>query len=317
MKVWTVLAALAALASAVLGAAFIATRAAATSSSATAALVLDARNPKPESARAAASAERAPEPVTPESLAVAEPATPVSFRQTSTFGGAVVYVPDGCQGPYDVIVHFHGAHPYVKDLIQKAQLRAVVAVYNVGIGAERYAQVFQGAGMLTAILRQVAAAAAPFCGGAAAKPGRVALMAWSAGYGAVEKLLTRAEDRERVDAVLLADGLHAGFMDRYKRQFAPNALQAFRDFGAAAIAKQKLFGITHSAIETDGYGSTTECSRLLLGALGVPIEGARVSGKSGDFWIEGGDGMDKSAHIAQFRRMDTSLLSKLRERWQH
>jgi hypothetical protein len=159
-------------------------------------------------------------------------------------------------------------------------------------------------------------AAAPLCPGADAKPRRIALTAWSAGYGAVEKLLSRAEDRERVDAALLADGLHAGFTDRWKRTLAPNALQAFRDFGELAKQGKKLFAITHSSIMTDGYGSTTECSRFLLAALNVACDDPLVSAKVSAFSVEGFTGNDKAAHIIQFRQMDTTLLSKLRSRWQ-
>ena len=68
---------------------------------------------------------------------------------------------------------------------------------------------------------------------------------------------------------------------------------------------------------TDGYGSTTECSRLLLSALNVPCDDQLVSGKSGDFSIEGFTGIDAPAHIIQFRQMDTTLLPKLRARWAH
>jgi hypothetical protein len=157
-------------------------------------------------------------------------------------------------------------------------------------------------------------AANPLCPGG--KVGRVALTAWSAGYGAAEKLVSREEDRARVDAILLADGLHAGFMDPWKRNFAPNALQAFRDFGALAKDGKKLFAITHSSINTDGYASTTECSRLLLKALDVPCENTLISGQAGKFSIEGFTGDDKAAHIVQFRQMDKNLLSKLRARWQ-
>jgi hypothetical protein len=127
--------------------------------------------------------------------------------------------------------------------------------------------------------------------------------------------LTRPEDRERIDAVLLADGLHAGFVDRWKRQFAPNALMPFREFGALAKSNRKLFAITHSSIATDGYASTSECSKLLLDALGIACEGEYVSGKAGSFSIEGSPGVDAAAHVAQFRQMDTALLAKLRARW--
>src|SRR4051812_25125953 len=184
------------------------------------------------SATPQAASAAVPAPVSPESLPRA-----VTFHQTTTYNGAVVYVPDGCQGAYDVILHFHGAHPYVRDLIEKANINAVVAVFNAGNGAEKYSQAFGAGGTLTSLLHQVAMATSPLCPGATER--RVALMAWSAGYAATEKLLSREEDREHVDAVLLADGLHAGFTDRYKRTFAPNALQAFRDFGALAKERKK------------------------------------------------------------------------------
>lgn len=322
MRGLAIAAGLVAASGALIVAGFAAVRAQASAELLTGALVaaeLRARPAEP-SKRTAAAAGPAPAPVAslPAAAAVVptpQAPSPVSFRQTNTYNGNVVYVPSDCSGDYDVVLHFHGAHPYLKDLAEKAQLHAVVVVYNAGNGAERYAQAFQAGGILTSLLKQVATAVAPLCGGDSAKPRRIALSAWSAGYGATEKLITRAEDRARIDAVLLADGLHAGFADTYRRQFAPNALQAFRDFGELAKRGEKLFAITHSSIGTDGYASTTECSKLLLKALNVPAEGAWVSGKSGAFSIEGSAGDDKAAHITQFRQMDSALYSKLRDRW--
>jgi hypothetical protein len=273
--------------------------------------------PTPSVAAVAAAAVAAPAAhpsAEPKPMALDALPPALSFRQTNTYNGAIVYVPEGCHDTYDLVMHFHGAHPYVKDLIEKANINAVVAVFNAGNGAEKYSQAYGAGGTLSSLLRQIDMAAAPLCPGA--KAGRIALTAWSAGYGAAERLVSREEDRARVDAILLADGLHAGFMDRWKRNFAPNALQSFRDFGELAKANQKLFAITHSSIVTDGYASTTECSKLLLQALNVTCESTLISGKSGSFSIEGFTGDDKAAHIVQFRQMDVNLLSKLRARWQ-
>lgn len=317
MKAWAVATGLFGVGGAAAVAVLLAMQAQANADSSTAALALAERTTPKATATGAPSAKPAaaptasanvPAPVSPDALP-----SVVTFRQTNTYNGAIVYVPQGCHDTYDVILHFHGAHPYVKELIEKASLNAVVAVFNAGNGAEKYSQAYGAGGSLSSLLRQIDMATAPLCPGA--KVGRVALMAWSAGYGAAEKLVSREEDRQRVDAILLADGLHAGFTDRWKRLFAPNALQAFRDFGALAKDGKKLFAITHSSIMTDGYGSTTECSRLLLKALDIPCEGELVSGKSGNFSIDGSTGDDKAAHIAQFRQMDKTLLSKLHERW--
>jgi hypothetical protein len=322
MKGWTVAAVLLALASAAVGVA-IATQAGPGHSGLAATLERTAPVSAPS---AAPSTTAAPPNATPASAAAAAPSAPASainpeslpalprFHKTTTYNGAPVYVPEGCAGRYDVILHFHGAHPYVRELVEKAGIRAVVVILNAGNGAERYAQAYRAPGALDSLLRQVQMATAPLCSNDP-KPGRVALTAWSAGYGAVEKLLARPEDRARVDAVLLADGLHAGFTDAYKRTFAPNALQPFREFAALAKADHKLMAITHSSIETDGYASTTECSALLLDALSIRPEAPFTSGKAGHFSIEGSAGNDKAAHIAQFRQMDATLLSKLYMRW--
>ena len=249
MKAWSVAVGLLGVAGALVGAGFAGMRAQASAENATNALVL-AERAAPAAPKVAASAHvvasTTPTVVSATPVASAAPvasATPaavtgptVTFRQTSTYNGAPVYVPDGCHGAYDVVMHFHGAHPYVRDLVEKANLDAVVAVFNAGNGAEKYSQAFQAGGTLTSLLRQIEMATAPLCAGAEAKPRRVALMAWSAGYAAVEKILGHDEDRERVDTALLADGLHAGFTDTFKRTLAPNALQSFRDFGE--LAKQ-------------------------------------------------------------------------------
>lgn len=320
MRTAAMLTVLLALASAAVAASLASLRAQADAESASNALVLAERSSLkqtsalPETGAPVTSRPAAPAP-SASRIAPHELPPSVGFRQTSTYNGAPVFVPEGCLGPYDVLLHFHGAHPYVKDLAERANINAVVAVFNAGNGAEKYAQQYSPGGTLASLLKQIDMAAAPLCGGSSAHPRRIALSAWSAGYAAAEKLVSRPEDRERIDAVLLADGLHAAFMDPRKRTLAPSALQAFREFGELAKQNQKLFAVTHSSIETDGYGSTTECSRFLLQALSLPCDDPLVSAKAGSFSVEGYNGNDKAAHIVQFRQMDATLLSKLRERW--
>lgn len=319
MKWWAAATAVLATSGALIGAAVLSLRAQVDAEGASHALVLAERAALAQDKPSAAPAVSAPAPAGPVEPPVASqerlPEAPLTFRQTVTYNGAPVFVPEGCQAPFDLLLHFHGAHPYVKAEIEAARLDAVVAVFNAGNGAEKYAQAFQANGTLSSLLQQIELAVAPLCSGGG-KPRRVALSGFSAGFAAVEKLLSRAADRERVDAALLVDGLHAGFVDLRKRQLAPNALQAFREFGELAKQGKKLLAITHSSIMTDGYASTTECSRYLLRALDVACDDATVSGQHGDFSIEGFAGNDKAAHIAQFRQMDSTLLSKLRERWQ-
>ncbi len=180
MRGWAIAAGLGAAAAIAVIASLLALRAQASAESLTGSLVraeLRARPATPQPTPSAAAPKASPLTAT----APPAPATAnVTFRRTATYNGNVVYVPERCDGRYDILLHFHGAHPYVKALAEKAGLNAVVAVFNAGNGAERYAQAFQPTGTLSSLFKQVTAAANPLCG-AEARPARVALSAWSAG----------------------------------------------------------------------------------------------------------------------------------------
>src|SRR5688572_24019421 len=117
MKVWTATIALVALGGTVFSAAFLGARWRVGGEGFSGALANAQRSEKPRQAPSrtpsAASAAGEPAPISPESLAP----TP-SFRQTNTYNGNVVFVPEGCHGPYDLILHFHGAHPYVREAVE-------------------------------------------------------------------------------------------------------------------------------------------------------------------------------------------------------
>ena len=152
-----------------------ASQAAPTTVAASAAPVALGAQPAASAAPAVSAAPAAPAPtVAPVAAATKAEPSSVAFKQTTTFNGAPVYVPQGCSGEYDVILHFHGAHPYVREVVEKSGISAVIGVFNAGNGAEKYSQSFQAGGTLSSLLRQVAMAAAPLCG-ADAKPRRVAL----------------------------------------------------------------------------------------------------------------------------------------------
>src|SRR4051812_19551382 len=117
MKVWAVVTGVLALGGAVAGAGLLAVRAQAKADSTTNALAMAERptavsrpstsaataagpatptTPAASSAPAAASAA-VPAPVSPDALPRA-----ITFHQTNTYNGAIVYVPDGCHDSYDL-----------------------------------------------------------------------------------------------------------------------------------------------------------------------------------------------------------------------
>ena len=94
-------------------------------------------------------------------------------------------------------------------------------------------------------------------------PRRIALSGWSAGYGAVFRVLDRERDAVRVDAVLLADGLHASLdqTSKYERHVSIDHMApftAFADEASSAIGfttrrslQQTLDARTNSRLHLD------------------------------------------------------------------
>lgn len=244
--------------------------------------------------------------------------------------GRVVYVPGGCRSvaePYDLMVHFHGAPQVVEPAFERSGIDGVLVTINLGVGSGAYEDAYQARGSYDALLAGVRATVRNLCPGAAAESGRVALSGWSAGYGAIRRIIDRAEDARRVDAVLLADGLHAGFEgSKYARKVDPTAMAPFTLFADEAVAGKKLFAITHSSIQTP-YASTTETASFLLDVQNVervtgstpgprPGMTLKLSADRGDFHVRGYSGDDKAAHCDHLHAFGDTLLPYLRERWE-
>jgi hypothetical protein len=263
-----------------------------------------------------------PKPVT-KPAAIPAPAAVVRkldpMQRVRSAGGAVIYIPADClQGAakYDLLFHFHGAGDVVARGMKEADLYAVLAVVNVGTGGDTYARALVGRGMLDSLLAQVAQELKAKCTNVPER-GRIALSGFSAGYGAVSALLK--SDAARVDAVLLADGIHAGFDDVKRRHIEQNQLSAFVDFGKAAMRGEKLFSITHSAIQTPNYPSTTESTDFLLKKLGltrtIDPHAKTSSVIASGFRLQSEPGMDAPAHMRHLYGMGNRLFLDLRDHW--
>lgn len=243
-------------------------------------------------------------------------------------GSRVISLTTGCraaQKPYDVLIHFHGAPPVLEAAFEKSGIDGVLVIYNWGIGSGAYEDPFGAPGTFNQMLGNITNGVRELCPDAAA-PKRIGLSAWSAGYGAVWRILDRAADAARIDSVLLSDGLHGGFVGNEKeRNVNPAQMAAFELFADQAVADKKLFAITHSSIPTP-YASTTETSQYLLDAEGVdrimlsmpgPRPDMELTSRAdrGSFHVRGFAGQDKPAHANQLYSFGDLLLPYLRERW--
>jgi hypothetical protein len=232
-------------------------------------------------------------------------------------------------GKVDMVVHFHGGQHLQEANFTKSGLNAICISINLGIQAGDYGPFGkEGPAKLTRILDRALLVAEL---SSKVRPDRVALSAWSAGFGSVGAFLQFKAVRDRVDAVLLADGLFTAYEgDPHARKLHEAGLRGTLAFAKAAAQREKLFILTHTAIPTVGYPSVAESTAWLMAQLDLKQAGARqgaprmsdradgapsYEAKVGGFLVTGYPGDSKQAHIDQITHMNETMFAPLKERW--
>ena len=253
-----------------------------------------------------------------------------SARRVVTRGGRVVYIPNGCRSVshnFDVVIHFHGAPTVMEPLFERSGIDGVLAILNLGIGSGKYEDAFQDPMSLDRLLDGITSVVHDLCPESTSGTARIALSGWSAGYGSVFRILDRQKDATRIDAVLLSDGLHAGFEadGKFERRVNVDQMGPFTLYGEEAVAGRKLMAITHSSIQTP-YASTTETADFLLGQYGITRVPMNTAGPrpgmtflsradAGNFHVQGYSGGNEQAHADQLHSFGDTLFPYLKERW--
>jgi hypothetical protein len=235
-------------------------------------------------------------------------------------------VPPDCgkSGSFDLVLQFHAAQGPTEAMFRASELDAVVVIVNLGLASGPYENMFLGKRAFGDFLLAVSAEVHSACRGAG--PRRVALSSWSAGYGATLRILEHEANRQRVDAVLLADGLHAALESKHPRVVKAVALAPVDRFADQAARGERLLAITHSEIATPSYASTTETANFLLASHGIEPEWSDLPGprpsmplrslaQQGGLWVAGYGGQDASAHCDHLRALGETLLPLLAARW--
>lgn len=194
------------------------------------------------------------------------PRAPDSLRREGrTFiGGGLLILPPSFSpkdGRYDLVFHFHGNTELVFDGFASKQINAALVIMNLGTGSAVYERRFASPSAFTAMLGRIQADLEQR-GLRGAQLNRIALSAWSAGYGAVHALLRQPALLKSIDAVLLADGLHAHLGAGKKPDLT--SIKAFLRFAKLAYEHKKLFVIAHSEIPS---GPTSAGARETTDAL--------------------------------------------------
>ena len=253
---------------------------------------------------------------------------------TRTFAGPLgrpveVWIPDAVRtrDTFAVVVHFLGAAWLPEQAVAQLGDGTVAAVVNLGAGSGIYDRSFSDPAafdsLLADISREVSAVS-----GRASRAGRVTLVGFSAGHGAVRAILRDPSHFARVAAVLLLDGMHTSYVPEGKPLAAGGTLDttnlvAFAGFARAAVRGEKRFLITHSEIFPGTFASTTETADWLLQALGltrtpVLLWGPRgmqqlSEAHRGRFELLGVAGNSAPDHIDQLHAMPELLARLLKE----
>jgi hypothetical protein len=256
----------------------------------------------------------------------------------------VLFVPrtfSSADGAYDLYIHFHGSPRVVLESAEAAGLDALVAVMNHGVQSAQYEDAYATPLAYEAALDAIGRAAGDR-GLSPARPRRVALGSWSAGYAAISQILTHRAGANAPDAILVADGIHATFADAATRRPSTAKLAPFVDAARRAAKGEILFTITHSTAVPEAYASSTATADYLVEAAGATRMGARedepqhllvpsaggylamarntrmipiTEASVGCFRVRGYAGGQPEHHLAHFVQIGATLLPELSARW--
>ena len=89
----------------------------------------------------------------------------------------------------------------------------------------------------------------------------------------MREMLKFEECYRRIDALVMADSIYAGFTgDPAERKVDPELMQGFLRFARDAAAGKKIMVISHSQLVPETYASTAETADFLLKDLGIERE---------------------------------------------
>ena len=239
-----------------------------------------------------------------------------------------LWIPDDVKknDRFDLVIHFHGTAWLPEQAVARRR-NTVAAVLNLGVGSGAYDRAFADPSafdsLIAGVTREVSAVS-----GRATRVGRLTLVGFSAGHGAVRAILRDPGHFARVDAVLLLDGMHTSYVPEGTvvekgGTLDTTNLVAFAAFARAAMRGEKRFVVTHSEIFPGTFASTTETGDWLLLSLGLhrtPVVrwGPRgmqqlSEARAGKFELLGFAGNSAPDHIDQLHAMP-ELLARLLDR---
>lgn len=228
-------------------------------------------------------------------------------------------------GRFDLVVHFHGHEPARKEFVKTARGQVLVGI-DLGIGSGAYERAFEDPARFRNLVAQVEQEMARRNGRERARADRIALSSWSAGYGAIWRILMQPAGRG-IDALVLLDSVHAGYVNGHDGALKPWQIEPFVAYAKRAAAGERFLFLSHSAIQPPGYASTREVAEAIIRRLGstaretAPRQGdplglelyARFD--RGNLHVRGYGGNDKPDHCAHLGLIADVMKVHIVPRW--
>jgi hypothetical protein len=223
----------------------------------------------------------------------------------------------------NVIFHFHAGKAAEQDYRASGVRAVIVDVTLQGFGTTPYWDLMDDPTRFDAMKRELAHALSTRAGREVSL-GRIALVSWSAGYASVQRIIAAARHYESIDAVILLDGPHTGWIHgTTARRANLQTIAPFVRFMRDARDGKKLFVMTHSSIVPGDYASTTEVADALALDLGAPWSrdarpgppNALRSADLGDAHLRGFAGQTARDHVRQVHFVRDVLRTWLAPRW--
>jgi len=168
--------------------------------------------------------------------------------------------PDGA----DLTLHLHGAAwAAEKGFVAAGQPGVLVSVVLPGLSSV-YTARFRDPKVFPRLLEEVRAKLR-MQSGRETPLRRLTVSAFSAGFGGVRELLRDPAAFARIDALVMADSIHAGFVGNPAARLVDSAaMEGFARVAREAAAGRKRMVVSHSQLRPEGYASTTETADYLI-----------------------------------------------------
>ena len=253
--------------------------------------------------------------------APARAAEPPAYRNVALKSApAHLIIPAGAPkraAKVDVLVHFKGGADSLAKAFLEAKLDGVLIVVHWNGLSRVYTKPFEdNPNLLEEILDEARNAAR--AEGVLTKDGdwnKLRTSCFSAGWASIRHLLKDKKWFDRIDTILAADSIYAGFVnnDATKRIVNPDNMKDFRRFAELAAQGKKTFIVTHSQERTPTYASTRDCAEDLIQHLKLNREerderrsnGTMITSgaKKGNFEVIGCAGVGESGHMLHLTKI--------------